>query len=145
MMFMKEFICTIIGAIGGFVAAIFGGWDSAFVTLLIFMAVDFATGLITAAMGRSDKSVSGKLNSSSCWQGLAKKVCVLMLIIVAVRVDILLGTTYVRDAVCIGFCCNELISIIENTGLMGVHYPAVLNNAIELLQKKSGSDDSKED
>jgi phage-related holin len=50
----------------------------------------------------------------------------------------------VRDAVCIGFCCNELISIIENTGLMGVHYPDALKNAIELLQKKSGSDD-KED
>jgi toxin secretion/phage lysis holin len=60
-----------------------------------------------------------------------------MLLVVAVRLDILLGTTYVRDAVCIGFCCNELISIIENTGLMGVNYPQTLKDAIELLQGKS--------
>jgi toxin secretion/phage lysis holin len=134
---MKETLCTMIGILGSIIASLFGGWDSAFITLLIFMAVDFATGLIVAAMGNSDKSESGKLNSNSCWKGLAKKVCVLMLLVVAVRLDILLGTTYVRDAVCIGFCCNELISIIENTGLMGVNYPQTLKDAIELLQGKS--------
>lgn len=40
-MFMKEWICTIAGLAGGFIAAIFGGWDSALVTLLIFMGADF--------------------------------------------------------------------------------------------------------
>jgi toxin secretion/phage lysis holin len=134
---MKETLCTMIGILGSIIASLFGGWDSAFITLLIFMAIDFATGLIVAAMGNSDKSESGKQNSNSCWKGLAKKVCVLMLLVVAVRLDILLGTTYVRDAVCIGFCCNELISIIENTGLMGVNYPQTLKDAIELLQGKS--------
>ena len=50
---MKETICLVIGAIGGFIASLFGGWDSALVTLIIFMAIDFSTGMITAAMGRS--------------------------------------------------------------------------------------------
>ncbi len=135
---MKEYICAIIGLVGGFVAALFGGWDSALATLLIFMAVDYVTGIITAAMGKSKKSVSGKLTSEACWQGLAKKFCVLLLLLVAVRLDIMLGTTYVRDAVCIAFSCNELLSILENMGIMGIPYPPALKNAVEILQEKAG-------
>lgn len=60
----------------------------------------------------------------------------LLLVVVAVRLDVMLGTSYVRDAVCIGFCCNELLSIIENAGLLGVPLPVALKNAVELLQKK---------
>ena len=135
---MKEWICTFTGVIGSFVASIFGGWDSALVTLLIFMGVDFVTGLVTAAMGKSKKSKTGKLSSSAGWIGLMKKFCVLMLIVVAVRIDILLGTTYIRDAVCIAFCVNELLSILENTSLMGIPYPPALRNAIDVLQEKAG-------
>lgn len=142
---MKETICAIVGAVGGCIAAIFGGWDSALATLLIFMAVDFATGLICAAMGKSEKTKSGKLNSKVGFAGLAKKFSVLMLIIVAVRIDILLATTYVRDTVCIAFCCNELISILENAGLMGIKLPESLKEGIELLQKKVGLDDEETD
>ena len=141
---MKDYICTTAGVIGGGIAALFGGWDSAFVTLLIFMAVDFATGLITGAMGRSKHSKSGKLNSRAGWFGLAKKCSILLLIIVAVRLDILLGTTYVRDAVSIGFCVNELLSIVENTSLMGIPYPPALKNAIEVLQKQAGRSDDED-
>lgn len=115
---MKETFCLMIGAIGAGIASLFGGWDSALVTLIIFMGVDFATGLITGAMGKSKHSKSGKLSSKAGWYGLVKKCSILMLIIVAVRLDILMGTNYVRDAVCIGFCVNELLSIVENTSLI---------------------------
>lgn len=142
---MKGSICTAAGMIGSGIAALFGGWDSALVTLIIFMAVDFATGMIVGAMGKSKHSKSGKLSSKAGWQGLAKKCTILMLIIVAVRLDILLGTTYVRDAVCIGFCVNELLSIVENTSLMGIPYPTALKNAIEVLQKQAGRKDGKDD
>ena len=135
---MKEWICTIAGLAGCFIAAIFGGWDSALVTLLIFMGVDFLTGLVTAAMGKSKKSASGRLSSSAGWIGLLKKFCVLLLIVVAVRIDILLGTTYIRDTVCISFCLNELLSIIENTTLMGIPYPPAIKKAIDVLQTKVG-------
>ena len=142
---MKGSICTVIGAIGGGIAVLFGGWDSALVTLLIFMGIDFATGMINGAMGKSKHSKSGKLSSKAGWYGLAKKGSVLMLIVVAVRLDIMLNTTYVRDAVCIGFCVNELLSIVENTSLMGIPYPPALKNAIEVLQKQAGrnNDDNK--
>jgi toxin secretion/phage lysis holin len=105
-------------------------------SLLLFMAVDYITGLIVAVSGKSPKSESGKLSSKIGWSGLAKKCIVLLLVAVAVRLDMLLGTSYIRDGVCIAFMCNEVISILENAGLMGVPLPSVLQDAIDLLQKK---------
>ena len=130
---MKETICTAFGLVGSFLAALFGGWDSALATLLIFMGVDYATGIIVAAAGKSPK---GKLSSKIGWEGLAKTCVILLLVLVAARLDVVLGTSYVRAGVCIAFMCNEVISILENAGLMGVPLPAALKNAVELLQKK---------
>ena len=134
---MKENICTVAGVIGGFFAALVGGWDSALITLIIFMAIDFTTGMIAAAMGKSKHSKTGRLSSKAGWVGLAKKFCILLMVIVAVRMDIMIGTTYIRDATCIGFCANELLSIIENTSLMGISYPPAIKKGIEVLQKKA--------
>lgn len=133
---MKELICTTAGIIGAAIAGLFGGWDAALITLLIFMGIDYILGVIVAACGKSPKSETGKLSSAIGWKGLAKKCVSLLLVLVAVRLDILLGTSYIRDGVCIAFCCNELLSILENAGLMGVPLPGVLQNAVELLQKK---------
>lgn len=133
---MKESICTGLGIVGSLIAGLFGGWDAAMATLLIFMAVDYLTGFIVAAAGKSPKSESGKLSSKIGWMGLAKKCVVLLLVLVAARLDLVLGTSYIRDGVCIAFMCNEVISILENAGLMGVPLPDVLKNAIDLLQKK---------
>jgi toxin secretion/phage lysis holin len=145
MMFMKEWICMIAGIVGGFITALLGGWDSALVTLIVFMGVDFFTGVVTAAMGKSKHTDSGGLSSKAGWFGLAKKVCTLLLIAVAVRMDILLGTTYIRDAVCISFCLNELLSIVENTSLMGVPFPPAIKKAIDVLQTKVGRIEEKND
>ena len=109
----------------------------------LLLGVDFATGFITAGMGKSKHSDSGGLSSKAGWFGLAKKVCTLMLIVVAVRIDVLLGTTYIRDAVCISFCLNELLSIVENTSLMGVPFPAPIKKAIDVLQTKVGRTEDK--
>ena len=133
---MKEWICTITGVAGGFIAAIFGGWDSALETLIIFMGIDVVTGVVAAAMSKSKHSDSGALNSSAGWTGLAKKFCILLMVVVGVRIDLLLGTTYIRDTVCISFCLNELLSIVENTNLMGIPYPDVIKKAIDVLQTK---------
>lgn len=58
---MKENICTVVGVIGGFIAMLLGGWDTALITLVIFMAVDFITGVIGAALGKSKHSWTGRL------------------------------------------------------------------------------------
>ena len=106
---MKETICTAFGLVGSFLAALFGGWDSALATLLIFMGVDYVTGLMVAAAGKSPK---GKLSSKVGWKGIAKKCIILLLVLVAARLDVVLGTSYVRAGVCIAFLCNEVISIL---------------------------------
>lgn len=62
---MKENICTAAGVIGGFFAALLGGWDSALITLVLFMAIDFTTGLIAASMGKSKHNKTGKLSSKA--------------------------------------------------------------------------------
>lgn len=136
---MKETICTAAGIAGSFVAGLFGGWYASLATLLIFMAIDYITGLIVAATGKSPKSKNGHLSSLIGWRGLAKKCVSLLLVLVAVRLDITLGTSYIRDAVCVAFIVNELISIIENAGLIGVPMPGILTKAIDLLQNKSDS------
>ena len=133
---MKETICTIVGIVGSFIAGLFGGWDASMVTLLLFMGVDYITGIAVAACGKSPKSDTGRLFSKIGWRGLAKKCVSLLLVLVAVRLDITLGTSYIRDAVCIAFTVNELISITENAGLLGVPLPGILTKAIELLQNK---------
>ena len=133
---MKETICTIAGVVGSFIAGLFGGWDTSLVTLLLFMGIDYITGLAVATCGKSPKSDTGRLSSKIGWRGLAKKCVSLLLVLVAVRLDITLGTSYIRDAVCIAFTVNELISITENAGLLGVPLPAVITKAIDLLQSK---------
>ena len=135
---IKEEISTVAGIVGGFIAMLLGGWDSAMITLVIFMAIDFTTGFIAAMLGRSKHSWTGRLSSKAGWYGLAKKFCTLLIIVVAVRIDLLIGTTHIRDATCIGFCVNELLSIVENTSLMGVPYPDAIKKAIDVLQKKAG-------
>ena len=135
---MKDTICLIAGIVGGFIATLLGGWDSALATLVVFMGIDFVTGIVTAAMGKSKHSESSTLNSTAGWVGLAKKFCILLMVVVGVRIDILIGTNYIRDAVCISFCLNELLSIVENTSLMGIPYPPAIQKAIDVLQTKIG-------
>lgn len=137
-MFMKETICMIAGVVGGVITTLLGGWDSALATLVVFMGINFVTGIVTAAMGKSKHSESGTLNSTAGWVGLAKKFCILLMVVVGVRIDILIGTNYIRDTVCISFCLNELLSIVENTTLMGIPYPPVIKKAIDVLQTKVG-------
>ena len=134
---MKQGILTIIGAVGAYIANLLGGWDAGLTTLVIFMAVDYFTGLIVAGIfHKSKKTENGALSSKAGLQGIAKKIMMLLMVLVAVRIDIMIGTDYVRDAVIIALCGNELISIIENAGLMGVPIPRKLKEAIEVLSRK---------
>jgi len=134
---MKSFICTALGAIGAGIAAAFGGWSAALTTLIIFMAIDYISGLILAGVfHRSSKTESGALESKAGWKGLCRKGLTLLIVVVASRLDVMLGTTFVKDAVCIAYICNEALSILENAGLMGVPIPKAVKNAIEILKKK---------
>lgn len=139
---MKDMICAGIGAVGGWISWLLGGWDTAVVTLVIFMAIDYISGLAVAGVFHaSRKTDSGALESRAGWKGLCKKAMTLLFVLVAHRLDMVIGTTYIRDAVVIAFVANELISIVENAGLMGVPMPAAIVNAIDILQRKVDKDD----
>ena len=135
---MKTGICTAVGVVGGFIASLFGGWDAALTTLLIFMGVDYITGLIVAGVfHRSQKSTDGALESRAGWKGLCRKGTTLLVVLVACRLDLVTGSTFIRDTAIIA---NETISIIENAGLMGVPIPAVVAKAIDILKQKAEGD-----
>ena len=81
---MKHGICAALGMVGSLIAGAFGGWDGAFITLLIFMAVDYISGLAVALVFRkSPKTKSGGGSSSVGWKGLCRKGMVLLIVLVA--------------------------------------------------------------
>lgn len=139
---MKEIVLSIIGAVGAAIAAAFGGWTPALTTLMILMCADYITGFIVAALFRnSPKSETGGLNSDVGARGLAKKCVVILFVYIAVRLDAVMGTTYLKDVVCIAYIVNELVSLIENAGLMGVPIPAPIVSAIDILKQRSSAEE----
>ena len=133
---MKDLFCTALGVLGSAVCWSFGGWDAAMATLLVCICVDYVSGSIVALVfHNSSKTESGAYNSAYGLKGLCKKGLMLLFVLVAVQVDRVLGADYVRDAVCIGFSVNEILSIIENLGLAGIPMPEAVIKALEQLQK----------
>ena len=137
---MKNAICVGCGAVGSFLSYLLGGWSEAIVTLLLFMLIDYITGLLVAGVFHtSHKTESGALESRVGWKGLVKKGCTLLFIVIANRLDMQLGTSFIKDSVCIAFITNELLSVIENAGLMGLPIPTAITKAIDILNKKEGA------
>lgn len=135
---MKEGICTAVGIVGGFICSLFGGWDQALATLMIFMTIDYVSGVIVAGVfHKSNKTSTGTLESRAGWKGLCRKCMTLLFVLIAYRLDLALEINYIRDAVILGFMTNELISIVENAGLMGLPLPAVITKAVDVLTKKA--------
>ena len=135
---MKNAICAAAGMGGRIIASLFGGWTASLTTLLIFMGIDYLSGLVLAGVfHKSPKTETGALESRAGLKGLIRKVTMLLFVLIGHRLDVAVGATYIRDAICIAFMVNELISIVENAGLMGIPVPAVITNAIDILKKKT--------
>lgn len=142
---MKNTVVAGIGIIGSFISTLLGGWDTGLATLCIVMAVDYITGWIVAGVFKnSEKSENGGLSSSAGFKGLAKKGVMLLFVLVAYRLDLTVGSTYIRDAVIIAFIANEVISITENAGLMGIPIPTVIIKAIDVLKSREDKGDEDE-
>lgn len=140
--YMKAGILSAIGVFGSAIALLFGGFDAALETLVIFMAADYITGLIVAGIfHNSGKTDSGALESRAGWKGLCRKGATLLVVLVACRLDLMLGSSFIRDAAVIAFVANEAISIVENAGLMGIPLPMPVLKAIDVLKNKSESGD----
>lgn len=135
---MKETaLASTIGVIGGFISTLYGGWNSSLTTLMIFMCIDYITGLMVAGIfNNSEKTKTGALESRAGFKGLCRKGVILLIVLVACRLDMVIGSNFVRDATVIAFVTNETISIIENAGLMGIPIPNPIIKAIDVLKSK---------
>lgn len=135
---IKTIAISTIGVIGGAIANLLGGFDMALQTLIIFMAIDYGTGLVVAGVfNKSGKSENGALESRAGWKGLCRKGMTLLIVLVSTQLDKLTGNTFIRDAVIIGYIANESLSIIENAGLMGLPVGKTLTNAIDILKQRA--------
>ena len=130
-------IKTVSAVLGGVMGAIFGELDGAMIALLAFIAIDYITGLM---VGISTKS----LNSAVGFKGLAKKVFILLLVLIANVLDIHVmgGAGVVRGLVIAFYMANEGLSILENAGKLGVPYPQRLREMLEQLKQKEVKIDS---
>ncbi len=136
---IKNLVIGALAAVGAVAAQALGGWDVALKALLSFMAADYITGLIVAAVfRRSPKTQRGALSSSAGFMGLLRKCCILLVVLLAVVLDGMAGTGgFIRAGVCLFFTANEGLSILENLGLMGVPYPRFLREMLEAMRKRS--------
>ncbi len=127
----RQVFNAVIAGLGGICTYLFGGWDTPLKVLVIFMIIDYGTGLTSAA-------VQNKLNSKIGYRGIAKKASILIVLIVAVLLDRLINNNVwvFRTLVCYFYVANEGISILENCGKCGVPLPQKLLNALEQLKKK---------
>lgn len=104
---MQTYLLTIGGAIGSILGYIFEGIDKAFYWLLIFIAVDYITGIIQAI---KNKNISSKVG----FKGLIKKVVIVAIVVLAHGLAIIAGIPAIETAAIFAFCLNEFYSILEN-------------------------------
>lgn len=134
---MSGKVCLMIGVVGAAITTALGGWDYAMKLLIVAMVVDYISGVMVAGVWhKSSKSETGALESRAGFKGLCRKGMIIGLVLVAHYMDMAIGTQYIRDAIVIGFSANEVVSIVENLGLMGIEYPPIMQDALEALKHK---------
>ena len=142
-------VYTAVGTVGSVIAYLLGGWETAIQTLVCFMLIDYVTGIMLAILNKSSKTETGGLSSKAGLRGIHKKTGMLIVVIVANRLDILAGTDVIRNGCIVILIANEGLSIIENLGVLGVPVPKILINFIEALKqqddKKTEEPDSDEE
>ena len=130
-------IKTVFGVIGGVIGFLFGEVSGMFIALLVFMVIDYITGVICAIIEKN-------LSSEVGFKGLAKKFIILAFIIVANMLDtyVLGGNVSVfKSAVICFYLANEGLSILENGGRLGMPYPQKLKDILEQLKHKEDNNE----
>ena len=117
----------IFAALITLITFLFGGMDKSLMILLLVMFTDLITGVVKGAKNH-------ELSSEKCFEGIAKKLFILIYVMLAHLLDMLLDTTYVRIAVCWLYIVNDIISIIENGAQFGVKVPKPILKALEVMQ-----------
>ena len=132
---MKEFwnvIQLVFAAVGGWLGYFLGGYDGLLYALVVFMVVDYITGVMCAV---SDK----KLSSAVGFKGICRKVLILMLVGIANLLDVqVIGTGAVlRTAVIFFYLSNEGVSLLENAAHLGLPIPKKLKAILAQLHDRA--------
>ena len=135
---MKEFwsmVQMVFTGIGGWLGYFLGGCDGLIIALLLFVVMDYITGIMCAI---SDK----KLSSEVGFKGICRKVLVFMLVGIANVLDVqVIGNgSILRTAVIFFYLSNEGISLLENAGHLGLPIPEKLKKVLEQLHDRSEED-----
>lgn len=146
---MKK-ITEALAAAAGAVLSFFTGLPPIIWVLLAVMTLDYITGLMCGAMGKSPKTETGGLSSTTAFEGLLKKVLILCIVGLAALVDHAIAVSAgidmaaVTGATCLWFVASEGLSVLENAASMGVPIPKVLMRALEIMREKGDGGESRE-
>lgn len=132
---MEKYFNAIVAILATFFTYLFGSWDLALQVLIVFMILDYGTGVLYAYL-------TDQLNSEVGFKGLVKKCMILVVLIIGVMLDRIVGngTWVFRTLVAYFYIANEGISLLENVGNIGIPIPNKIRNALEQLNR----DDDKE-
>lgn len=136
---MKEFwntIQLIFTAIGGWLGWFLGGCDGLLYALIVFVAIDYITGVMCAV-------IDHRLSSEVGFKGIFKKVLIFLLVGIANILDVqVIGTGCVlRTAVIFFYISNEGVSLLENAAYLGLPVPEKIKTVLEQLHSRSESED----
>ena len=146
---MKK-ILEVLAAVGGAVVSFFVNMPPLVWILLAVMSIDYVTGLLCAAMGKSQKTENGYIDSRQAFIGLMKKALILLVVLLASLLDMAVsagaGIAFeaVMGATCLWFIASEGFSILENVALMGVPVPKILLRLLEIMKDKGNAPEGEE-
>ena len=134
-MAMKEFwnvIQMAFAAVGGWLGYFLGGCDGLIIALVVFVVVDYATGVMCAIADR-------KLSSEVGFKGICRKILIFLLVGIANVLDaeVLKTGSVLRTAVIFFYLSNEGISLLENAGHLGLPIPEKMKKVLEQLHDRS--------
>lgn len=137
---MKEFWTTIqviFTGVGGWLGYFLGGCDGLLYALVLFVVVDYITGVMCAAADH-------KLSSEVGFKGICRKVLIFLLVGIGHVLDAqIIGTgSVLRTAVIFFYLSNEGVSLLENAGHLGLPIPEKLKVVLAQLHDRAEKDNN---
>ena len=131
-------ILKFLAGIAGAICGLFGEWSTTLTILVVVMAIDYISGVLVAACGKSPKTEAGGLSSKVGFIGIAKKGFIMLLVLLATMLDKALNnqTMVFQTSLVFYYIANEGLSVLENAALMGLPFPEKLKKALETLREE---------
>ena len=131
-------ILKILAGVAGAICGLFGEWTTTLTILVVVMAIDYISGVLVAACGKSPKTEAGGLSSKVGFIGIAKKGFIMLLVLLATMLDKAIGneTMVFQTSLVFYYIANEGLSVLENAALMGLPFPEKLKKALETLREE---------